>query len=525
MPHLLAVDWDQRETRFILASASGQQLRVQALAAVPLVDVVEGGQAPHPDVGNSLRAAIAKGKVGRATTLVSVDRSSVELLQLTLPPAQDAELPDMVANQVVRDVPQITDQWVIDFFPLSESTHAPRPVVAAAMSPDQLSRIAATCEVAGLKPTRLLFRPMATVSLITRIAAPSERVCLIVDRLTDEVDLIVLVEGKPALLRTVRLPNVANEDKVLKRLLAEINRTAAVAMQNEADGGPVERVYLLGSSGQRHRVADHITNQLFLPVTVVDPFDTVEIDDELRPEDSGRFAPLVGMLFDETEPGAHAIDFLHPRKKPEPPNYRRYAISAAALLVMIVLAAGYFVWNGLATLDGEISDRVQRRKELDELLKKADQQRRVVAAVDAWEAGNVNWLDELRDLSQRLPPARDIRVLRLNASPARGRGAVVDMPCLVRDPSVVVRMEQAIRDKSHQIDSKDIRQLGADKAYSWQFSASMYASRRDKEQYRPKPAEPPKEAASQQVTKKPAGGKTKPFRSKSSKTANARKSK
>ncbi|NUQ62638.1 MAG: hypothetical protein HUU20_09125, partial [Pirellulales bacterium] len=113
--NLLAVDWDRREARYVLASASGERLRIHAVAAVPLVDVIEGGHAPHPDIGNSLRAALADQKVGRPTTLVGVDRSSVELLQFTLPPAQDGELPEMVANQAMRESPQVSEESIIDF--------------------------------------------------------------------------------------------------------------------------------------------------------------------------------------------------------------------------------------------------------------------------------------------------------------------------------------------------------------------------------------------------------------------------
>jgi Tfp pilus assembly PilM family ATPase len=512
MSHLLAVDWDQHETRYVLASVSGEKLRVQALAAVPLVDVVEGGEAPHPDVGNSLRAALAEKKVGRPQALVGVDRSGIELLHLTLPPAQDAELPDMVANQVMRDAAQVNEHWVIDFLPLSESPHSSRPVVATAMSPDQFQRILSTCDVAGLKPSRLLFRPLATASLVNRLASPPERVCLIVDRLTDEVDLIVVVEGKPVLLRTVRLPNVVNEDKALQRLLAEINRTAAVAMQNETDGGPVERVYLLGSSDKRNRLGDRITNQLFLPVTVVDPFDGTEISEELWPTSPGRFAPLVGMLLDEVHQG-HAVDFLHPRKRPEPPNYRRLVVGAAALVLTIILGVGYFIWSGLAALDGEIEQLAQRKSEQDKLLKEAVAQKRVVDAIGAWQAGDVNWLDELRDLSQRLPPSHDMIVLRMTMSPMRNAGGSVDMQCLVRDPSIVVRMEQGIRDQFHQVRSKDIRQRGEDKAYTWQFSSSMYVGRREQSQYRPQPVVQDV-AAEKKPAEKPAdktpSGKTAP---------------
>ena len=500
---LLAIDWDRREARYVLASAAGERLKVHAVAAVPLVDVAEGGHAPHPDIGNSLRAALAEQKVGRAVALVGVDRSSVELLQFSLPPAQDSELPEMVANQAMRQSPQVTEESILDFLPLGDVANAPRNVVAAALSPQRLQEITATCAVAGVKPGRLLFRPLASASLLTRAAAPSEQVCLVVNRLADEVDLTVLVEGRPSLLRTVRLPAVSSEDKLTQRLIGEINRTAVVAMQNESEGGPIERVYLLGSPGKRQWLADRIRDDLLLPVTVVDPFDFVDLADEPVPANPGRFAPLLGMLLDEIHDGAHAIDFLHPRKQPEPPNYRRVATVGGVLVAAVVLAAGYLVWDRVSSIDSEIERLTQRRQELKETLKKATDQKRIVREVEGWQASDVTWLDELRDLSVRFPSARDAIVLRMTLTPARGGGGAIDMDCLVRDPTIVVRMEHGIRDQHHQVRSKRVQQRDREKSYTWQFETSMVVARRDKDDYLGRPAEaaPPKAVAKSQTAK------------------------
>jgi hypothetical protein len=358
-----------------------------------------------------------------------------------------------------------------------------------ALSPQRLEQIAATCGVAGLKPTRLLFRPLASASLLLRTVAPTEQVCLLVNRLSDEVDLTVLAEGRPVLLRTVRLPNVSSEEKLTQRLLDEINRTAVVAAQSETEGGPVERVFVLGSLAKRQWLADRIRDDLLLPVTVVDPFETVDLPDDLVPANPDRFAPLVGMLLDEAHGAAHAIDFLHPRKRPEPPNYRRLAAIAGALLAAVALGAGYLVVDRIRSLDAEIERLTERKAQLDDVLKKAADQNQIVSGVDDWRAGDVTWLDELRDLSVRFPPAKDAIVLRMSLTPARGGGGAIDMDCLVRDPTIVVRMEHAIRDEFHHIRSKRVQQRGKEKSYTWQFETSMYVARRDKEAYRAKPAE------------------------------------
>ena len=98
----------------------------------------------------------------------------------------------------------------------------------------------------------------------------------------------------------------------------------------------------------------------------------------------------------------------------------------------------------------------------------------------------------------------------MNLAPARGTGGSIDMQCLVRDPTIVVRMEQAIRDQFHQIRSKRVQQRGKEKAYTWQFETSMYAARRDKQQYLGKPDEEekaPAKAVAGAKPPRPAGAK------------------
>jgi hypothetical protein len=191
----------------------------------------------------------------------------------------------------------------------------------------------------------------------------------------------------------------------------------------------------------------------------------------------------LGMLLDETRGGVHAIDFLHPRKPPSPKNRRRPIAMAVALAAALVLAGGYYVWDQLAAVDTHNRELSDELGELKDLMKQAAKKEQLVQAIGEWQATDVNWLDELRDLSLRFPSSRDAIILNMTMSPARTGGGAIQFSGLVRDPSIVVRMESNIRDKYHEIRSKRVQERQREKDYTWRFETSMTAARRDKSQY------------------------------------------
>ncbi len=487
MPRMLALDWDRHEVRYVLATTAGEKLRIRAAGSAPLVDVVEGGGPPQSDLGHSLRAALLEQKVGRPVVLVGVDRSSIELLHFILPPAQDAELPELVLNQAMRESSSITEETVLDFIPLGDDPTRPRRVTAAALAPDELTRIRAACAVAGLKPGALLLRPYAAASLFSRAAASEQSVCLLVNLVADEVDLTVLDEGRVVLFRTVRLPRFADRQQADRRVTAEIRRTLAVAMQGPDGGDPVQAVYVFGGPAEYRELAERIGEELGLPATVCDPFQLVQASsastpENAAPENAGRFASLLGMLWDQAQGRRHAIDFLHPRRRPRQIGRGQIIAFASAVVAAVVLAAGYFTFNEFAEIDRSNRELAEEWQHLNGLIKGAEKQMAIVSAVRKWQAGDVLWLEEFRELSLRFPPGSDMVIERMSMV-GRSRGGVVDVHGVMSDHTIKVRMENRLRDQYHAVRVNRVQESGRGEDYAWHFDASVGVARRDKSQY------------------------------------------
>jgi len=479
MAWLLAVDWDQCEARYVLATTRGQQLSVAAVASTPLAPPDDS--APEPGPGPWLREELDRHKRGRAEALIGLDRASIELLHLSLPPARDDELPELVRNQAMRESALVTDDSLLDFVALPGDA-GERKVTAMALSHEALEKIEATCAAAGVTPTRMLVRPYAATSLLTRLVDPADGVCLLISRYAEEVDLTVVDQHNVVFWRTVQLPSSTGPDAATDALLAEVRRTLMV-VQNQTGGDPIRRIYVLGDAPTHQDLIRKIGDQLSFPAELVAPFDALPQFQGEVPADAGRYAALLGMLLDEAEGRAPAVDFLHPRRKPAPPNRRRIITIAAALVAAVVLAAFYGVWSQFSSLDAQRLQLVGRSRQLEQLVKKAAKQQGIVEAIRDWKSSDVVLLDELRDLSLRLPQARDMVVRRFSKSPSRSGWCVINLQGLVRDPRIVSRMERNLRDQFHEVRTPRRQELRQEEGYTWRFDSSITVVARDKDQY------------------------------------------
>ena len=162
------------------------------------------------EIGSRLAAVIGGAASGNLTTLVGVGRDQVQMVLLSLPPAPPEELPELVRFQAEREFTTLGDDAALDYIPLSGDATTPHQVLAAALAGVGLTEVRDLCQSIGVEPERITLRATAAASFVARrLGAASSDVSLVVNRLTDEADLTVLVGDQVVLVRTVRLPDAA----------------------------------------------------------------------------------------------------------------------------------------------------------------------------------------------------------------------------------------------------------------------------------------------------------------------------
>lgn len=473
MARLLAIEWNGSEARVAVASAHAGGMVVEKAFTVDVASTAGEAGAEDAALGQALSAAMASQRIGRLDALVAVGRSSVELRQMTLPPVPDEELPDLVRFQALREFGSLEEDWPLDYLPLDSDPAQARNVLAAAVNPRLVGEIRQACEAAGLKLSRLVLRPASAASLLLRRPADSHiDVRLLVDLLPEEADLTVLIGSKVVFLRCARLS--ADPFESSQTLVSEIRLTMAAA-QNQLAGKRVEQIVLFGGGEAYSALARRIGEQLAMPTELLDPFEGLRLEGDLRkktPEPRGRFAAVLGMLANELADEPQAFDFLHPRQRPEPPNRRNtYMLSgvAAGLLVLLVFLAGWYQRSeGLAAVL-----RLQAEsKSLDKKVGEADKLQKQAGEIDKWLADEIVWLDELRWLSEKFPSAEDAMLTQMKMSVSTEKGEIV-LDGLARNVDAVKKLDSDLHDGHRRMAGKTKGEHKSGSSYSLQFRSSL----------------------------------------------------
>jgi hypothetical protein len=284
-------------------------------------------------------------------------------------------------------------------------------------------------------------------------------------------------------------------------LVGEIRRTIAAA-QNQIPGSPITHVSLFGSASESAPVLANLRQANFSAETI-DPF--TEIDParitEIKAAQRGSFAPLLGVMHLLSGASTPSIDFLHPRQRPLPPDNKRRNLLAIAAGVMLLLCGltGYYFWSdGIARQMDDLDAKLVKAK-AD--LKAFDEVRRASTAIDNFEKTNINLVERLARVSEKLPPGDRTIVTQLNITapqitlarngkPQEFKGQVT-LNGIAKEKSDITAIEKQLaelgqlRSEGGQIPSDDLR-------YPWQFGERLNVSleqvQRNNARLAPKPA-------------------------------------
>jgi hypothetical protein len=241
----------------------------------------------------------------------------------------------------------------------------------------------------------------------------------------------------------------------------------------------------------------------------MDPFDDLALAPAVlraMPPHSDRFAPLLGMLQAELRGSGHAIDFLHPRRRPEPVNRRKLWISLAAAAAALLLI--YIIYGHVehAMLAAEVDGMAANIASMDKQLKDKTPIRLKAAEIRKWTDQEIDWLDKLDGLARGLPSAREVRLSELVLNSGQ-RGSQMDFKGWTRRYETIAEMEEGVRPLVGKINTKDSHEDSLAAPYAWQIDVSVVVEKSpgtEAAKAPPAAAKPSGNAAAAHAAAKPA---------------------
>ena len=470
MPRFVALDWDDQQVRAVFANQQGGSLSVEGAMTIPLDEAEPEQQLEN--LTQTIRKAVGDRRYRSADAIVTIPRSDVELRLLNLPPVPDEEVPDIVRFQAMQDFSEISEDWPIDFLQINASRDE-KTVLAAAVSTDRIKDFRDSISQSDLKPTSLVLRPCAAASLVQHQKDLAQaHVQLMVDEFGSALELTVLTDQAATFIRTVQQPSAGNR---LSYLAGEIRRTI-IAAQNQLGGEQVQQVILFGSGSDHLEFCKELEAKLTLPVHSIDPFSGLHLGRELQremPATPERFAAALGLLLNQVDGQTPVLDFFNPRRV-EPPKSKRPLIvaSATAAMAVLVLVVGVCWWS-LSSMDKAIAklqiEAQNQRATVEAAQGRVDEYN----AVQDWLRRDINWLDQLKEISSELPDAKQSMIRDLRARVVASGNGVVTLEGVVDQQGTIYQLERDLRDDTHRVIGDGGLFEGQVPDYPWRFKETV----------------------------------------------------
>ncbi|GHT36830.1 hypothetical protein FACS189427_09040 [Planctomycetales bacterium] len=525
MPHFLALDWDEFQCRYILAAVGRNTVSVQKAGTVDWSaspqtvkqpensesvrenrigntdyeedeeEIIAGIREVSADDSTSLQALCSKLKelkLSSCRSLLSLGRGKTEILYQKLPPCKESELPVLLKNQVLRELPNCTDFDPLDYLPLSnnETTDSGWNLLALTIPLSYRQLLTRSFRGIHFAPQQISFRAAAAASLFLQYCVSQQnddntdkdsasKNVLLVNITGLDADLVLTDRKQIVSIRSFRLPSGAGEKESAQRTADEVSRTVLTGLDS---GGAIQKIAVFGSETE-HCELKPLLDGLSLETEIINPLTLPWVDapgfllsagvstaDEPDSEEhkdaenkytenknaelllAGRFAPLVGLLSEQMSERKEQvkccrIDFLHPREAPKPVNLIRTLFLSA--VVLIIVSAGLYFWNRevIKGMEKELAKLQEEYKETAAQYKQIQPIFNVLRQTQYWDSQNVAWLDELRALSVSLPAEQDLVISQMTFTAGSSNPKIagtIQLNGLVRDPSVLWTFQRSI---------------------------------------------------------------------------------
>jgi Tfp pilus assembly PilM family ATPase len=403
MARFLALDGDSNRFQLLSANVKGDSVRLERSLIWDEDQPI--GKNNAEAIGERLRAKLKEAGIAPAPLLVCLGRDRIIVKDIKIPKVPPHEEPAIVRFQALKELTEGGDDAVIDYVPV-HSAAAERRVQIMAVRKDVIAAYKKLAEVAGLKLATISPRPFAILAGLNqaiaagRVPPPgaANAAMAVLVRGDKWGEFSIVHHGEMTLSRSISGPPLNND----AALLGEIRRNLAVHA-NQNPEFPVRALYLAEPDtpgGLRERLQD----SLAIPVHAFEPAVGVPVPDG----PAGGLAGPAG-LFALKGSGDLQINFIQPRQPKPPKDSFKKVLAIAAFKISVKKSK-------IAELQKQVTGT-------QKLLRESEPDSKRIKALQEWDQTDVNWLDELYDMTARMDKnSKNVRVVSLEFKPAEDHG-------------------------------------------------------------------------------------------------------
>ena len=460
------VHWDREQIYFLVVAPKSKRIGAKDFGAIS-----------HANLGNPLVALSDYFRDQGITVqrlVVLLSRPELDLPTLNLPPAEESELPGLIASEVEQQLGETEEPPIVDYLVVANpkvDANTASQVLAFALPAKELNSLKKQVDETAFRLAAICSRHLAPLSILRRRNISSDTLVVSVHLYTGEVELAVCRGSDPILLRTIRL-STDDSARVAEQIWMEMQRCLTLLTQETAE--LKLDWYVFATNDAAGQVAKALEERGESSIHTIDPLSDWELDSSetnQNVDSPTRSAANAGAAWDFIN-NALPVNLLAPKRAPKPANPMVRWVGLGIGVASVVGIGLYFMLSDVWQLQREVDDL---RIELDNAKKvaakyqeKSDQ----VQAVQAWMSDQVDWLAELNDLSRRLPDGQDATVRRLTAT-AGPSAATIDLSVQVADQEFISQLESRIRSAKYSATSKQISQNASSAEYPWQFETKV----------------------------------------------------
>jgi len=130
------------------------------------------------------------------------------------------------------------------------------------------------------------------------------------------------------------------------------------------------------------------------------------------------------------------------------------------------------LWWSLRELDAEIERYAKDIQKTDKLVKAGKATLEHAKLLDEFAAGQVPWVEELRDLSEKLPPAESVVIQELKGLALAGGSRMILSGGAATEKEVSL-LESSLRDDSHRVAGKGVQKEAKELKYPYLFEETI----------------------------------------------------